>query len=279
MRGVSLWGSVAWMVVAACNQAVAAATPAPTAAASARQGYSIFRETLVDLSWPEVKAAAEADALVIVPVGVVEEHGPHMSLGADVYQTVLGCRMLKRKLEERQIQAVIAPPMYWGILQAGDSGAYPGSFGVQPATMKALLADIFANLKGWGFRHVYVANLHGDRQHRQTIEEALAEARQNLGLDVYDEKTQGAGRPRIEAYRIDKPFRPDYHAGAVETREMLEHFPEEVNVQAAQALKPQGTFQPLGYVGDPANYDTATGRVLVGLVDSVATSIATWLKK
>src|SRR5512144_2169051 len=50
-----------------------------------RQGYSVFRETMVDMSWPEVKKAAEADAVVILPIAVIEEHGPHLSLGIDTY--------------------------------------------------------------------------------------------------------------------------------------------------------------------------------------------------
>jgi creatinine amidohydrolase len=243
-----------------------------------RQGYSIFRETLVDMSWPEVKKAAEANALVIVPVGAIEEHGPHMSLGADVYLTYHGCKLLRRKLEEQQIRAVIAPPLYWGVFQADETGGYPGSFGVQPSTMKALLLDVLADTRRAGFRHVYVANLHGDRQHRQTIDAALAEARQTLGLDVYDEKLMGGGRPRLELYRVEKPFRPDFHAGAIETREMLEYFPEEVNTEIARTLQPQGTFHPLGYVGDPANHGRATGQMLAGLVNAEAEKIAKWLR-
>ncbi len=269
MRGIAVLSS-AVMIVLASSGAVLAR--------DARQGYSIFRETLVDLTWPEVKKAAEADALVIVPVGVVEEHGPHMSLGTDTYLTYHGCRLLSRELAERRIPSVIAPPVYWGIVQADETGAYPGSFGVQPSTLRALLGDVLANLKRWGFHRVYLANLHGDRQHRQALDEAAAEARQNLGLDVYDEKAAGAGHPRIEAYRVEKPFRPDYHAGAVETREMLEYFPEDVNVEIARTLQPQATFHPLGYVGDPANYDNANGKLLKGLVDLEAENIARWLK-
>ncbi len=288
MQGIRVRRTLVVALIVAASQVAAREGGAPgvtggsgrtdAAKTATRQGYSIFRETLVELSWPEVKQAAEANAVAIVPVGAIEEHGPHLSLGTDAYLTYHGCRLLKRRLAAMGIQAVIAPPLYWGVFQADETGGYPGSFGVRPATMKALIVDVFADLKRAGFRRVFVANLHGDRQHRQTIEEALVEGRQTLGLDIYDERAAGWARPRVELYRVEKAFQPDFHAGAVETREMLEYFPEEVSTAVARTLKPQGTFQPLGYVGDPASYDTATGRMLTALVDSVAESIARWLK-
>src|SRR5512147_712424 len=87
---------------------LAAATPAAgqatKAAPTARQGYSIFRETLVDLPWPEVKKLAEARPVVLVPIGVIEEHGPHLSLGADTYLTYEVSVGIKHRLGERGIQ-------------------------------------------------------------------------------------------------------------------------------------------------------------------------------
>lgn len=253
------------------------------AGAQPRSGYSVFRGTLVDLSWPEVKKAAEDDALVLVPVGVIEEHGPHMSLGVDTYTASIMCRMVKEKLGARQVHAVIAPPVYWGIMDP----KYPGSFAVRPATMKALLGDIFADLKTWGFRRVYVMNRHGDRTHRQTLNEAMAEASENLGLKFYNheerkdwEQADKSKAPQAKMYRVETPFQPDYHAGAFETAFMLEYFPAEVNVAATVGLKPQSTFDPLGYVGDPANYRNADGRVFErSELDFVADCLARWSER
>lgn len=210
------------------------------------------------MTWPDVKKAAESDALVLLPIGVIEEHGPHMSLGVDAYMAYLQCRMLKDKLESRQVKIVIAPPIYWGIMQATETGAYPGSFTIRPETMKALLHDVFAALKSWGFRRIYCLNHHGDRLHRRSLAEAVTEAKQNLGLEFFeDDKRDKANRAVIVRYLVEKPFAPDYHAGAVETGEMLRHFPREVNLEVAKSLKPQASFHPLGYVGDPANYSSA----------------------
>ena len=248
-----------------------------------RTGYSIFRETLVDLTWPEVKQAAEKDAIVLLPVGVVEEHGPHMGVGTDTYIAYSMCRMVKQKLEARQIPAVIVPPVYWGIVDP----KFPGSFAVRPSTMKALLIDIFTDLKTWGFRRVYAINRHGDRTHRQVFNEAMAEAQQNLGLEFYNhqerkdwEQADKTKLPAAKMYSVENPFQPDYHAGAFETAVMLAYYPEEVDVDVAATLKPQNTFDPLGYVGDPANYGNANGRVFeLSELDFVADCLARWARQ
>ncbi len=269
------------------EQSVAQAGAVKTAAISKqklqpiaeRHGYSIFRGTLVDLSWPEVKEAADSDTLVILPIGVIEEHGPHLSLGADTYLAHKASQLLAQKLGALQIQSVVLPPMYWGIMQANETGAYPGSLTVRPETMKAVLRDIFTDLKGWGFRHVYVLNLHGDRVHRQTINEAIVDAEKELGIDIFDARTEGLpGRhPEIQIYRNPKPFMPDFHAGAAETSMMLAYFPEEVNLEVAKTLKPEATFHPLGYVGDPASYAEVDAHAYEAMTDYGAESIARWL--
>jgi creatinine amidohydrolase len=92
--------------------------------------------------------------------------------------------LYKREIEARGVSAVIAPPVYWGIMQSHETGAYPGSFTVRPSTMKALLLDIFEDLRAWGFHRVFAVNNHGDRVHRKTFAEALAEARPAYGLDA-----------------------------------------------------------------------------------------------
>ncbi len=243
----------------------------------ARQGYSIFRDTLVEMPWPEIKKAAEADALVLLPVAVIEEHGPHMGLGADTYLAYEGCRILKQHLEAQNRKVVIVPPIYWGVMQTEETGAYPGSFTVQPSTMKALLIDVLTDLKRWGFKHVYPINFHGDRVHRETFMAAMDEARQTLGLDIYDMKVHGFPRTTIQEYKVPNPYKPDYHAGAQETAEMLKYFPEEVNLETAKTLKPEGTFHPLGYVGDPANYANANSTI-EGFLEPVTESITNWLQ-
>ncbi len=243
--------------------------------------YSIFAGTLVDMTWPEVKKAAGENAVVILPVAVIEQHGPHMNLGTDTYLGYKRSVQLRQQLESAGIKAVVAPPFYWGIMQLNESGAFPGSFTVNPSTMKALLGDIFADLHRWGFHYVYCFNHHGDRLLMKTLNEAIAEAKEKLGIVFYNDQEQKdrKGAPDFEKYVTEKLFEPNYHAGTFETSMMLDHYPEFVNLEIAKTLKPEGTWQPLGYVGDPANFKSV--KMLEynkADVNYIASCVANWYK-
>lgn len=142
-----------------------------------QRNFSIFENTMVESTWQEVQDAADQGAIVMLPLGIVEGHGPHLDLSADFYLATLNCRFLQQELIERGINTVIAPPVYWGISK--DVAKYAGTFSLRPETMKALLLDIFASLKSWGFKRVFVQNAHGDQQHLQVIREVISQAKED----------------------------------------------------------------------------------------------------
>lgn len=121
---------------------------------------------------------------MLLPLGIIEAHGPHMDLSADILLAHLYCRLLREALANHGIQSLIAPPCYWG--HAEDTARYAGTFSVKPETMKRLLADIFTSLDSWGFRKVFYVNCHGDHTHIRMIEEASEEANRTLQLQVMD---------------------------------------------------------------------------------------------
>ncbi len=225
----------------------AAAPPAP----GRFQGVNVFAETLVAMSWPEVEAEAERGAVVLLPQGVIEEHGPHMSLGADLYQAYDVCRRARVALERRGVPAVIAPPSWIGINVA--TGAFPGSMDAAEETISAVLRDELGSLRRWGFRRVAVVNLHGDGSHRRALAQAVGAAAAELGIDA-TLLQPGIPLPRPPGL---SPTQPDSHAGAYETGTMVALFPGEVDVALARSLPPESAFAPRGYVGDPAHFSTA----------------------
>ncbi|HEX3044390.1 MAG TPA: creatininase family protein [Bacillota bacterium] len=243
---------------------------------------SIFKDTVVDMNWEDIKKAADTGAIVLFPIAVVEEHGPHMDLSPDIYQTCLGCRFLKQELAKKGIQALIAPPYYWGINES--TGRFPGSFTVKAETFQAVISDTIGCLKSWGFTQVFCANLHGDPVHNQVLESTTQEIRNNLGIDVYNLQTLSITIPNGPTFPAPRPgkFTPDYHAGADETASMWAFYPERVNVKKAAQLKPQSSFyQPLGYVGDPASFKLEKGAApnLKILAQYYALKIEAFLKQ
>lgn len=234
----------------------------------AQKQFSVFEKTMVEMTWQEVQAAADRNAVVLLPIGIVEGHGPHLDLSADFYLGTLNCRFLQQELAEKEIEAVIAPPVYWGISQ--DVARYAGTFSIRPETMKGLLMDIFASLKSWGFRRVFVQNAHGDMLHVDIIKQSIAESNDDdfrvyfmweLGIEV-------ACDLELPPLREDR-YQPDYHAGAVETAQMAVFFPEKVRAGIAKTLQPQDSFHPLAYCGDPASYELEYNLEKFAYVDAV----------
>lgn len=262
--------------------------------------YSIFKDTMVEMTWQEVEKEIQAGAIVLLPTGVIEEHGPHMSLGVDTYLSYLACKLVKQKLQDRGIEALIAPPYYWGINNV--TGAFPGSFTVRKETLKAILYDILASFKRWGVNHVFTINWHDDHRHCSTLLKAIDEARVGTGIRAYsilsDMLAKHLGlsgkEEHVLVYQLppEKGTAPifDIHAGASETAIMVKYFPEEVDISTARKLKAtnltteefalwrQGwsdtrKVTPLGYLGNPAYFHLDDGKQFVEALSQSAASL------
>ncbi len=257
-------------------------------AQKSKGSYSIFEETMVDLSWPEVEQAAKDNAIILFPTAVIEEHGPHMSLGVDTYEAYMKCKLLRRELERRGIHALIAPPFYWGINVA--TAAWAGSFASRSSTVQAVLFDALASLRRWGFLNVFFINFHGNKDHSLAICNAIQEARSTTGIRAYYLMGLSDARPwgligkeyvLIEENRPPSATPPsiylDPHAGKSETSMMAYYFPGQVDLDLAKKLIPTKVkaedfakwrsgqeaakeMTPLGYVGDPAGFDPKAGK-------------------
>ena len=270
-------------------------------------GYSIFDDTMVDMTWPEIEAAAQKDAIVLLPTGIIEEHGPHMGLAVDTYAAYLVSVKAKQQLESRGIDTLIAPPQYWGV-SVGTS-VFPGTFSVRPETMQALIYDILASLKSWHFNRVFVINWHADIEHCRAILAALQDARRETNIDAVCLVSEfDIRRLRLtgeEDYILLYPQPPmtgfadkyvDIHAGSMETAVMMKYFPRHVKATLARKLKPtritledlrvlrkrdEATRKliPDGYFGNPAGYDiSAAEKMITDDAQAAADYIENYLK-
>jgi creatinine amidohydrolase len=251
-----------------------------------QKGYSIFHETMVDMTWQEVEKAAADGAVILMTTAVIEQHGPHMTCGIDTYLGYLMCKLTRQSLESRGIKTLIAPPLYWGINSV--SHIFPGTFSLRPETMKALMHDIFASLKNMGFKNIYNINAHGDSLHIRPAIEAVIDARESLDLNAFyllsEEDAQRMGiQDKVPPFFLihefpseDEPAQEylDLHAGGYETSFVAAYFPDMVDMEMAKTLPltkvtPQNLGEwrtdtlkitPQGYLGDPASTDIAWGK-------------------
>ncbi|MFI0404752.1 creatininase family protein [Actinomadura sp. 3N508] len=249
-------------------------------------GGNVFAGTLAELTWHEVDRAARSGAVLLWAFGVIEQHGPHLPGGTDVYIPVARLRTVQGLLAERGVDALIAPPYYWGINVV--SGAFPASYNVRPELMREVMVDLLAGMARDGFRHVFCFSGHGDALHNRTIHEGIRAACERTDADA-SFVTEPALARRI-GLDLDDPYLtlcgpdepppdgpPDVHAGRWETSLMMHLHPELVREEVRAGLEPSGTGQhelaiwrkgheharrvtPDGYLGDPAAAGADQGR-------------------
>jgi creatinine amidohydrolase/Fe(II)-dependent formamide hydrolase-like protein len=114
--------------------------------------------------------------VVIIPGGILEEHGPYLPAGSDIYQAEWLSDALARRLARRDGQVVLMLPM----MSLGHSGAndiarrwiHPGTITVRSTTLRAIYMDLADALGAHGFRHIFVVDVHGAPDHNQAIDQA-----------------------------------------------------------------------------------------------------------
>ncbi len=206
---------------------------------SLRGGFmlNIFEGTMAHMTYVEIEEAGQKKVPVLLPAGVIEEHGPHLPLGVDVYGSYLRCRMIKSELERKGIRILIAPPFYWGVNTATNS--FGGSFVSREETVISVIWDILASFKRWGFEKVFFVNHHMDGSHIEALDKAIQKARKDLNIgaywlfDVFIARRLGYKGDEEHLVLYSNPNPPgqasqylDLHAGSGETSFRLDVLPE-----------------------------------------------------
>lgn len=252
-------------------------------------GYSIFNDTMADMTYPEVEAAARDGAVALWALGVIEQHGPHLPLATDVYVPSATLRVAREKLAGQGIKSVIVPAFYWGVNHV--TGTFPGSFEVRPEVMIELMKDVFRSLKKDGFGAVYCLSGHGDALHNKTILEGVKQGSAAAPIDGKVVLAPAAAK-RL-GYAADDPFLAltanaagekspylDIHAGQWETSFVWALYPDVVRDKIFPTLPPTNLGPedlaewrkgrehaqrktPDGYFGDPAVASRDRGLALL----------------
>jgi creatinine amidohydrolase len=106
-----------------------------------------------ELTSPEIRELVGRIDAVVIPFGAVEQHGPHLPLGVD-WQI---CLYVARGVSALTGVAYL-PPVVYGV--SASHGGFPGTVGVRPETMIALVEDLVAGLHRSGVRQFVLLNGH-----------------------------------------------------------------------------------------------------------------------
>ncbi len=242
---------------------------------------------LAKIPFPEVDRLARAgNALVILPVGVVEEHGAHLPLGLDSFAAEAYSEAAAPHLEEKGYDVVIAPTISYGVAhQALD---FPGTLTLQPDTLRSLVMDIGRSLARHGLDRLVILNGHRDLSHMKALDEArdvLASEKvaHVLCVGFTTDAAVTAACYRAGVHELSRSVRTDRegHGGEWETSLALFSFPEMVDAQVIGTLEPNFDYDVdafrnetkdywslsggRGYFGSPQSGSAETGQKIVAI--------------
>ena len=209
-------------------------------------------------SWPKVPDRP----LVIVPLGSVEQHGPHLPLDVD---SVIADAVAQRLVEELTVQgacAVLAPTIPYGA--SGEHQTFPGTVSIGTESLTLVLTELGRSACQWAAGIVFICG-HGGNL------EAVVRAVEVL-----------RNEDRLVLWTACSVLGGDAHAGQTETSIMLALDPSAVQVEHLVAgnteplsalmprLRKEGVrgVSPNGVLGDARNADATQGRLLL---DAMAT--------
>jgi creatinine amidohydrolase len=221
--------------------------------------------------WENLRMPAFADwrekhHTVILPVGSVEEHGPHLPLGTDSFHAL---EVAQRAAKVRPV--LVAPPVFYGLCRS--TREHPGTLSISGQTLRALVTELGREFHRQGLNNLVIMSGHAGGTHMAALVEAgenlLAELPElqvavvNL-LDLLREVV--AARPELVKTRGDA------HAGEVETALMLAAYPHLVEGTAPAEwptfpkyvlARDKRRYWPGGVWGDPAPATAAQGEAIL----------------
>lgn len=106
--------------------------------------------------------AKAAQGILLLPVGSVEQHGPHLPLTVDVEIPV----RIATWVAER-IKGFVAPAIFYGarsLPQSGGSPEIPGTIRVRGAVLTDYLKDVISGYVSMGFRSIVILNGHYENE-------------------------------------------------------------------------------------------------------------------
>jgi len=219
-----------------------------------------------NLTMPGLEALRQQTQTVILPLGSLEEHGPHLPLGTDTFHAM---EVARRVGLLRPV--VVAPPLFYGMCRS--TREHPGTVSISGDTLRTILLAVGREFYRQRMRRLVFISGHAGGTHISAILEAgeqllaeLPEARiavVNL-LDLLREVV--VDQPDL----VKTPG--DSHAGEVETAIMMAAYPHLVRGTAPEEwprfpkyelVRNKRHYWPGGVWGNPAPATADQGEAIL----------------
>ncbi|MGH9252150.1 MAG: creatininase family protein, partial [Acidimicrobiales bacterium] len=185
---------------------------------------------LAQMTSPEAAEAVARSRTAVIPIGSIEQHGPHLPNGTDTMAAELVARVVADRLD-----AVYAPFGPYGVtpIHAG----HPGTVALRRETFEALLSDICTELIRMGVEIFVLVNWH----------EGNIASMNAVATDLQDrfEATFVAAQACYVAQRLYEPLGGELtHGGGIETLSVMAYDPSLLALErAGEPARPPGAAE------------------------------------
>jgi len=212
-----------------------------SAVITAQSGNTGIPFKMEEMTSPQFAKAVElAGGVCIIPLGIIEKHGPHLPLGTDLFEAREASFTAARKE-----YAVVYPPYFVG--QIFEARHQPGTIAYSTELMWKMLEETCDELSRNGLKKIILANGHGgSTSFLEYFCQSQLANRKDYIVVLFQEGADPVYDPQIKALEKAKL---DGHAGEGETSMMYFMRPDLVDQQSikSQSGLDQGRLKDLRY--------------------------------
>jgi len=222
----------------------------------------------------EIAEARDKDAVVVLPVGSIEQHGAHLPVGTDSLRVDAIAVRAAEMIDEFPV--LVAPLFNYGI--SPYHMVFPGTITLSVETLCRAVQEICRCIWQHGFRHILILNGHGGNS--GSLENAVIQLSAENIIVGWGKASQASREDLQDIFKGE--IKRIVHAGEGETSEILYLHPESVDMSLAvkdQSLRmPRDCAHDLGVwfsfawisgpddtglYGDPTLASAETGKKLL----------------
>lgn len=134
-----------------------------------------------ELTWKDIEKKAENDAVVIIPVGSIEQHGPHLPVGTDILiSSTVSCRVAEI-MNSNGYPTLVTPSVWTG--NSAHHMMFPGTISFDYSVFDNVLKQICLSVIEHGFKKIVFINGHGGNT--SPIKVSLIEINKMLGRPAF----------------------------------------------------------------------------------------------
>jgi len=185
---------------------------------------------LAEMSWPQAQARFKEVDVALLPVGSIEQHGPHLPLDTDAFDADFLARRVAAACSDPK--PLVLPLIHYGVSYQHED--FSGTFSVNPELLSRLVYEIGASAARYGITKLVIVNGHGGNA------PSLHLAAQMINRDAHIFTCVDTGETSdTDVYELVENPHNDVHAGEIETSTALATRPELVQMEQAPRAIPR----------------------------------------